>query len=198
MRSEDLAGHGIPGRIQTERLVLRCWTEDDAPLLRDAIDSSLDHLRRWMPWALNEPSSMEKTRERLRAYRAKFEAGEDYTFGIFSPDETKVVGGSGLHRRIGEGGLEIGYWIRADLIRRGLATETAEALTEAGLNAPGIDRIQILCDPRNTVSRRIPETLGYRLVERRVGNEVSPDGEPRDTIVFEIRRETRSEVRPGS
>ena len=42
--------------LETERLVLRCWRPSDAPLLRDAVDSSLDHLREWMPWAEDEPS----------------------------------------------------------------------------------------------------------------------------------------------
>ena len=39
-----------PYRIETERLVLRCYDPEDAPLLKDAVDRSLDHLRPWMPW----------------------------------------------------------------------------------------------------------------------------------------------------
>lgn len=44
-----------PVRIITERLVLRCWYEADLELAREAIGSSLEHLRPWMPWALDEP-----------------------------------------------------------------------------------------------------------------------------------------------
>jgi RimJ/RimL family protein N-acetyltransferase len=180
--------HGIPKRIETERLVIRCWTEDDAPLLREAIDVSLDHLRQWMPWAMDEPSSIEQTRERLRGFKAKFVAGEDFTVGVFNAAESEVIGGSGLHPRIGAGGLEIGYWIRVDRTRMGFATEAARALTEAGLSAPGIERIEIQCDPENGGSRRVPEKLGYRLIATRPGDKESPTGEPRDTLVFEIRR----------
>lgn len=179
----------LPHRIPTKRLVLRCWHEDDAPLLRDAIDTSLDHLRRWMPWALDEPSSVERTRERLRGHRESFASGEDFVFGIFSSDESEVVGVSGLHPRIGDGGLEIGYWIRASRTGHGFATEAAQALTAAGLGAPGIDRIQIQCDPDNAASRRVPEKLGYRLVETRHGDKRTPAGDVRDTLVFEQRRE---------
>jgi dihydrofolate reductase len=110
-------------------------------------------------------------------------------FGIFSPDESVVIGGSGLHPRIGDGGLEIGYWIRASQTGHGFATETARALTAAGLRTPGIDRIQILCDPDNTASRRVPEKLGYRLIETRYGDKLAPGGTPRNTVVFEQRRE---------
>jgi len=44
--------------VRTERLVLRCWEAADAPLLKDAIDTSLEHLRVWMPWAWQEPSEL--------------------------------------------------------------------------------------------------------------------------------------------
>lgn len=33
----------------------------------------------------------------------------------------EVVGGCGLHRRVGPGGLEIGYWVHAAWTRRGIA-----------------------------------------------------------------------------
>ena len=44
-----------PYRIVTERLVLRTWEPRDAPLLKEAVDSSIDHLLPWMPWAAHEP-----------------------------------------------------------------------------------------------------------------------------------------------
>lgn len=178
-----------PRRIETENLVLRAWRASDAPLLRDAIDSSLDHLRAWMPWAMNEPASLEDTFSRLAGYAAKFDAGEDFVYGIFNRDETSVLGGTGLHRRVVADGLEIGYWIRADQVRRGFAVEAARALTEAGLAVPGVVRIQIHCDPANVVSRRIPERLGYRLIEHRSGDKIDPRGLPRDTVVYEWRAE---------
>jgi len=34
-------------RIHTSRLVLRCWHPQDAPLLKAAIDTNLEHLRPW-------------------------------------------------------------------------------------------------------------------------------------------------------
>jgi RimJ/RimL family protein N-acetyltransferase len=176
-----------PRRIETENLVLRAWRASDAPLLRHAIDSSLDHLRAWMPWAMNEPASLEDTFARLAGYAAKFDAGEDFVYGIFNRDETSVLGGTGLHPRIAADGLEIGYWIRADQVRRGFAVEAARALTEAGLAVPDVVRIQIHCDPANVVSRRIPERLGYRLIEHRSDDTIDPRGLPRDTVVYERR-----------
>lgn len=175
----------IPPRIETANLVVRRWREADAALLRAAIDSSLDHLRAWMPWAMQEPASLDDTRARLAGYATAFDGGEDFVVGLFDREESAVVGGAGLHRRIVEGGLELGYWIRADRVRRGFATEAAHALTNAGLSLAAIHRIQIHCDPHNVASRRIPERLGYRLIEIRRSDTTTPAGFPRDTAVFE-------------
>ena len=38
-----------PYRIETGRLVLRCYEPDDAPLLKEAVDASIEHLLPWMP-----------------------------------------------------------------------------------------------------------------------------------------------------
>ena len=47
-----------PYRIETDRLTIRCWEPRDAPLLKQAVDASLDHLRPWMPWARDEPTPL--------------------------------------------------------------------------------------------------------------------------------------------
>jgi RimJ/RimL family protein N-acetyltransferase len=65
----------------------------------------------------------------------------------------------------------------------------ARALTIAGFAIPDLERIQILCDPRNTASRRIPERLGYRLTETRIGEESGPGGKPQDTAVYVLTAE---------
>jgi RimJ/RimL family protein N-acetyltransferase len=175
-----------PDRIVTDRLVIRRWAETDAELARSAIASSVDHLRPWMPWAFDEPKSLEETIARIRNDQVRFDSGTDFTVAIFDANETQILGACGLHRRIGEGGLEIGYWIRADRINRGLATEASRALTTAALTLPGISRVQIHCDPNNVASSRVPEKLGFRMIERRRGNKKTPSGEPRDTLVFEM------------
>jgi RimJ/RimL family protein N-acetyltransferase len=176
-----------PERIRTERLLLRCWRPDDAPLIQEAIAGSLEHLRPWLPWALAEPSPAAAMAERLELFAAWFQVGEDWHYGIFAPGEQRVIGGCGLHPRIGPLGIEIGYWIRADETRRGYATEAAEALTRAALALPGIERVEIRCDARNHPSAGIPRKLGYQLVETRPDN-AAPGGGPREVLVFRLAR----------
>ncbi len=39
--------------------------------------------------------------------------GEDFVYGIFDKDETEVIGGTGMHPRVGPQAQEIGYWMAA-------------------------------------------------------------------------------------
>ncbi|HUG01881.1 MAG TPA: GNAT family N-acetyltransferase [Longimicrobiales bacterium] len=165
---------------------MRCWEPADAPLCRHAIDSSLPELRPWIPWAKHEPSSLPELKARLAAYRRDFLEGRNALYAVLDRGETEVLGGAGLYRRVGPGALEVGYWIRSDQAGRGLATEAAGALTGAALATDGIDRIEIHCDPRNVASAAIPRKLGYRYRETSIGNARTPDGEPRDTMIWEL------------
>ena len=130
-------------RIVTERLVIRCWEPADAVLAKDAIDSSLDHLREWMPWAHAEPTTLEQKVQLLRLFRGRFDLDQDAVYGIFDRDERRAVGGTGLHPRVGDGAIEIGYWLRADETGRGFAGESTAALTRVGFEIAGFDRIEI-------------------------------------------------------
>ena len=151
-----------PYRIETERLVLRCYEPDDAPLLKDAVDRSLEHLRPWMPWTPDEPEPLDEVYERLRDFRAQYDRDENWIMGIFAADESTLLGGTGLHPRQGEGGLEIGYWIAADAVGNGYATEVAAALARVGFDCFDADRIEIRVDPANERSSRVPAKLGFR------------------------------------
>jgi RimJ/RimL family protein N-acetyltransferase len=87
-----------PLRIETQRLVLRVCEPDEAHLLRAAIDTSLDHLKAWLPWAIKEPSSLNQTRELLARGAKRFAEAEDFMYTIFDHNEAEVLGGAGLHR----------------------------------------------------------------------------------------------------
>jgi RimJ/RimL family protein N-acetyltransferase len=183
-------GPPAPYRIETERLVIRCWEPVDAPLLKDALDSSLDHLRPVMAWAHDEPQPVEQKADLLKAFRALYDTGESFVMGIFDRSESEVLGGTGLHPRVGPGGLEIGYWIRASATRQGIATEVSGVLTRVGFEVCGADRIEIRIEPRNEASFGIPRKLGFleeatlrrRLPSRR-------EGPLRDATIWTMFRE---------
>jgi RimJ/RimL family protein N-acetyltransferase len=156
-------------RIETERLMIRAWDPADAPLAKDAIDSSLDHLRPWMAWAEAEPTSLAQKRRLLATFARQFARGEDAIYAILDAAGRRVLGGTGLHPRLGGEAREIGYWIRADAIGKGLATESTAALTRVGFEVDGLEWMEIHCDPANVRSAAIPRKLGYAPAEERDG-----------------------------
>ena len=161
-------GNAPPYRIETERLVLRCYDPHDAPLVKEAIDESVEHLREFMPWTDAEPQTLEEKVELCRRFRAAFDSGENFTYGIFDRGETRLLGGAGLHPRVGPGGLEIGYWVRASEVRRGIATE-ALRLVLPECRALGIDPALLTCDTDNAGSARVIEANGGVLEDVRSG-----------------------------
>ena len=172
--------------IRTGRLTIRCWEPRDAPLLAEAIDTSLDHLRPWMPWVHEEPRPLVDRIDLLRSFRGRFDLGEDFVYGVFDGDEREVIGGSGLHTRVGAGALEIGYWIRASQVGLGYARETTAALAKVAFRVCGVERVEIHVDPANAASLRIPRALGFAeeaTLRRRLP---SVEGPPRDSVVFAL------------
>jgi RimJ/RimL family protein N-acetyltransferase len=121
----------------------------------------------------------------LRRFRGNFDRGEDFVYGIFSRNETEVVGGTGLHPSVGEGAFEIGYWIRASRVGEGLATEAAAALTRVAFELCGVDRVEIRVEPANAASVAVPRKLRYAeegLLRRRLPG-------ARDLLVYSLFRD---------
>ncbi|MDX1614514.1 MAG: GNAT family protein [Candidatus Promineifilaceae bacterium] len=170
-------------RIETERLVVRCYRPGDAPLLQVAIEESVEHLRPWMPWIDEEPKTLAQRVTLLRRFRGQFDLDQDYIYGIFNRDETRLWGGTGLHTRRGEGVREIGYWIHADQVRRGLVTESTAALIRVAFEVEQVVRVEIRCDPENVASAAIPRKLAFTH-EGVLRHETEFLGKRRDTSVW--------------
>lgn len=152
-----------PEQIDGGLLVLRRMRPDDAVDIARAVAASMDHLRPWMPWATAEAASPGAQLARAAEAGELWESGSDFIYSIQPAGESAVAGQVGMHRRVGDGGIEIGYWVAASHVRRGLATAAVRALTPVALGLPGVARVEIHCDEANAASAAIPRRLGYRL-----------------------------------
>jgi RimJ/RimL family protein N-acetyltransferase len=114
-----------------------------------------------MPWVHDEPEPFEQKQKRVLRFRGLFDLQEDYVYGIFDPNETRLIGGTGLHTRLGANELEIGYWIHKDYTSKGLVTESTAALVKVAFEVIHIHRVEIHCDPGNHASAAIPRKLGF-------------------------------------
>ncbi len=152
-----------PAEILTsDRVELRRWRMSDLDALDQAIRESRDHLVPWMPWAAKQ--GRQENADFLARCHDEWESREAFGYAITA--EATVVGSCALHRRIGVGGLDIGYWIHPRWTGQGLVTMAAAALVDQGFRFSGIDRVEIHHDAANPASGAVARRLGFAEVDR--------------------------------
>ncbi|MGI5248333.1 GNAT family N-acetyltransferase [Actinacidiphila glaucinigra] len=176
--------------LRSDQAVLRRWRTGDLDALDRAITESLEHLMPWMPWAADH--GRHRTAGFLAGSHEEWATGEAFAYAI-TTDGT-VIGGCGLHRRIGAGGLEIGYWLHPRWTGRGLATGAVAALVDEGFTLPGIERLEIHHDAANAASAAVARRLGFAEVAR----VPEPEGPstPGEVGIEVVRRLTADQWRP--
>ncbi|MDN4473621.1 GNAT family N-acetyltransferase [Demequina zhanjiangensis] len=165
----------MPHTILTDRLELRRYREEDAAAMSGLIPAQREHLLPFLTWAEAEPVTEEARAATVTRFMDEFDSGKDFTLGIFDRTDGTYLGGTGLHTRLGEDALEIGYWIRSDRQGEGLVSETASALARIALELLGAEWVEIRCEPANTPSHRVPERLGFTHMDTRVDMCGGPD-----------------------
>jgi len=161
LSSEESAQPTTAYRIETDRLLLRCWSPRDASCLRAAIDACDAHLRPMIPFMRDEPRTLQQTAEWLRGHRAAFDLRQFYRYAVFDSDEKNLLGENMLLARVGPGGLEIGYWTHKDVIGKGIAREASCAMIRVAFEIENVQRVEIMCAPENRASASIPAKLGF-------------------------------------
>ncbi|MFD9003230.1 GNAT family N-acetyltransferase [Streptomyces sp. NPDC059582] len=179
--------------LRSDQVELRRWRMSDVDALYRATYESLDHLVPWMPWAADY--SRQNTSDFLARNQEEWETGQAFGFAITSGNT--VIGSCGLMRRIGAGGLDIGYWLHPQWTGRGLATMAAGALVRQGFQLPGIDRIEIHHDAANPASGAIARRLGFTEVERVQAPEGGPTA-PGEVGTVVVWRMTADQWRTGT
>jgi len=152
-----------PTATSVGEYVVRRYEANDATALVAAVTDSIEHLRPWMPWIEQEPQSVQQRQEQIGLWAHEWDAKENFTMGIFL--DNILVGSTGLHLHDVRGSLEIGYWVRAQFLGRGIATAVSQALTSAAFDLPEISTVQILHDAANIPSGKVPEKLGFTMIE---------------------------------
>lgn len=172
-----------PEVLDADGLLMVAWRDEDAPVVAAAVVRSREHLAPWMPWARDYRP--EEAPEIVAAIRASWDAGTDFAWVVRDGDE--VVGACGLHARVGEGRLELGYWTHVDRIGEGIAPRAAAAATTAAFGLGGVEAVEIRHDAANVRSARIPQKLGYRQADVLPRDTAESGGD--ETIVWEVTRE---------
>ena len=168
-------------RIETERLVLRPWREDDAAdLFKYASDPEIGLSAGWLPHA-DEAWSLNILRSMLM---------DDHTWAITVKPSDEPVGSIGIfpgRLEAQKGEYEIGYWIGRPFWGRGYVPEAVRALLSLYFSF-GAERIWCKHFRGNEKSRRVIEKCGFRFLFSAV-EPCSQLPEERETLCYAIRAE---------
>ena len=159
--------------LQTQRLLLRPWREDDAQdLYKFASDPDIGIPAGWLPHA-----SVENSREIIRTVLSA-----PQTYAVCHIDDGRPIGSIGLHRNdIAEDDdeYELGYWIGKPYWGKGLIPEAAREMLRYAFEDLKMNRIWCGYYDDNEKSRRVQEKLGFVYQRKTEGIEVSLLGEIR-------------------
>lgn len=144
--------------LNTRRLVIREYTEEDWPVVYDYVKDprfwalqageppSEDRVKALVQWAVREQGMSPRINYYLAAADAK--SGQ-----IIGEAVLKVV-------PPGHGQGEIGFGVVPQHWKKGYATEIARALLEAGFKKLNLHRVAAQCAPENKASIRVMQKLG--------------------------------------
>lgn len=145
--------------LETERLVLRRFRADDAPVLAAyRSDPDVARYQSWdAPYPLGdaiafvaEAAHLDPEREGWFQYAVELRTG-----GV-------LIGDVGVNRGDGGRQAEIGFTFAPAHQGRGLATEAVGRIVGHLLAEEGLHRVHASLDARNTRSARLLERLGFR------------------------------------
>ena len=166
--------------LDTPRLKLRALTDADIPALF-AIFNDAETMRYWTNSPMTDVAEAE---ELLRDIQAHAKAETLFQWGIARREDDLVIGTCTLfriereHRR-----AELGYILRRDHWRRGLASEALTAIVNHAFGTLGLHRLEADIDPRNARSIRLVERLDFKR-EGRLRENYFVAGEIQDSLIY--------------
>lgn len=179
-----------PQRLATRDFVVRAYKPGDGVALSTAVNASYEHLKRFMPWAKPD-QSVEESEKLARKFAGNYIACSEFTLGIWTPDESRLIGGTGFHLRDGPLSLlnaEIGMWIAGDRAHKGLGTAVLREMIRWGFTDWPWLRISWWCSGANAPSRRTAEKAGLKLEGVLRQHRIDPDGSRQDSYVYSLLR----------
>ncbi|MBQ1820824.1 MAG: GNAT family N-acetyltransferase [Clostridia bacterium] len=166
--------------IETERLVLRAWTMEDAPALFDYAKNPL--VGPSAGW--NPHKSIEESEEYLR-----FAIEQDETWAVTCKPDNRALGAVGLHATGVDTTRELGYVLHPDFWGKGIMTEAAKAVIRFGFTELKLDSIRVVHNVINHRSKHVIQKCGFRYDGTLRRNTRRVDGSLSDDCTYSMTRE---------
>lgn len=136
---------------------LRPWADADLAAMIAALQDP--EIPRWT--TIPSPYGERDAREYVRRAEPDRLAGRELGLAVVEAAGT-VVGGCGLSRfDWPELKCEIGYWIAREARGRAVGTRAVRLFSRWALGPLGMERVELLVDPRNEPSNRLAHSAGF-------------------------------------
>ena len=180
-----------PERWQTPYFTIRAFRPGDGQLLHAAMSASSDHLRPFLYWK-NFDATPEDREQSVRNNYSKYLANTDYIMGVFTADESRLIGWTAFllrGRKVEDANAEIGMWIAASESGKGLGTRVLRELLKWGFTEWSWNRMEWWCDTLNHASAAVARKGGMQLEATLRQYQPHPDGTRHDMYIFSILRD---------
>jgi [ribosomal protein S5]-alanine N-acetyltransferase len=144
--------------IETERLILRQITRDDA----EDIFKYLSDENVMKYYGLEPFKSIDEAVEEIGWYQSTFDEGSGVRWGITLKGHGKVIGSCGFLNKVPQHyRSEIGFELSKDHWGKGIANEALAVVIHYGFEQLNLQRIQALIEPPNLSSQKLVEKNGF-------------------------------------
>jgi RimJ/RimL family protein N-acetyltransferase len=142
--------------LKTERLALRPFSPDDAPLVQIlAGDKDVASTTRLIP----HPYPDGLAEQWIASLRPAYDRGQGVNFAI-TLKEGALIGSIGLILELSDHHAEMGYWIGKPYWNCGYCTEAAAAVLQFAFDSLDLERVYAKYLSRNPASGRVMAKLG--------------------------------------
>lgn len=164
---------------------IRLYQQGDAEHLHAAVLESLSEVSPWMGWC-HPQYSLDEARQWISAQQDLAKQGLALEFGVWR--EGQYVGGCGINQ-INKANrfANLGYWVRASAMGRGVAPAAVQLVAEHAFRETDLVRLEIVCAVGNLRSQRVAQKSGAvreGILRNRL---VLPSG-PSDAVMFSLVR----------
>jgi RimJ/RimL family protein N-acetyltransferase len=171
-------------QIITRGFVLRLIKVDESQKLSHCINHS-PSLYPWIDWC-HSNFSQQEAEAFVKATRLSWIKGEAYGFGVFSRDNSVLLGMVAINEIYHTFNMaSIGYWIADEHQKNGLGTNAVKALLEFCFAELSLTRVEVVCDPENNASQKLIISCGG-VFETMARNRFIYNGKAKTGAVYSI------------
>ncbi len=144
--------------LETERLLLRNVTEEDAPHILSYLSD--EEVMKY--YGLDPFQTLEEALDEISWYQSIFKNKTGIRWGITLKEQGEMIGSCGFHNRVPQHyRSEIGFELSKAHWGQKIAGEAINAIVRYGFEQMEIHRIEALIEPLNLPSQKLVEKQGF-------------------------------------